>query len=199
MFTFKCSTFYTIIQWNCYKHLSHFCPGNYCRKSAVKLIRCRLHTSATKTGSLQAAHFRQRMLIHCGQHNSAANTWFAADNTIQQQTPDSSRTTQFGSKHLIRCAQHNSTANPWFVANNTTSVANPWFAADHTNSAVTIWFTADHTTQFGSEHLIHCGQHQLGSEHLIHYGPHKFSSEHLIRCWQHNSAANPWFTADNTN
>ena len=141
MFTFKCSTFYTIIQWNYYKHLSHFCPGVYCRKSVAKLICCWPHNSAAKTDSLQAVQFGsenwfaagriiwQRKLFRCRHHNFNSKCYFAAANTLlatnanslqetqfQQRITLPLQTTQLRQRTQIRCRQHNFDSKTWFAA-----------------------------------------------------------------------------------
>jgi hypothetical protein len=107
---------------------------------------------------LRATQFGSEYLIRCGQHkfgyenlicykqhNSAANTWFTVNNTIQKQKPDSLQTTQIwqripdslcttesDNKNLFCSGQYNSTVKTWFTAENTNSAANTWFVVDHT-------------------------------------------------------------------
>jgi len=132
MFTFKRSTFYTIIQWNCYKHLSHLCPGDYCRKSTAKLIHCWPHNLTAKTGSLQAPQSRQQMLLRCIRHAFGSECYFAAADTL------SAANAKCAAGNSISAANHTSTID------NTTSAANLIHCGQH-NSASTTCFTADNT------------------------------------------------------
>jgi len=157
MFTFKCSAFYTIIQWNCYKHLSHSCPGVYCRKSTAKLIRCwpynlagncfttchiihyrklvpcRPYNSAVKTVSLQAPH------------NSTVNHKFVVDITLLTTNANSVQRTHFWQRMLIRCRQLNFGSKSQIRCKTYTFNNERWFATDNLISAVNHRLTAGNT------------------------------------------------------
>jgi hypothetical protein len=108
MFTFKCFTFYTIIQWNCCKHFSQICPvETYSRNRQRKLIRYRPYNSAVKTGLLQGAKFDNKNCFAAGATISAANATSLQPTCFRQRMLIRYRQLSSSSKSQFRCKLNN--------------------------------------------------------------------------------------------
>jgi len=142
MFTFKCSTFYTIIQWNCCKHLSHFWPGSLLYKigsenwfAVGRTIRQRNWFAACRT-------IRQRKLFRCRHFNFGNECYIAAANTLSAINANSLQATQF---------------QQWIIIS---------MQLIHFQHRTLI---RSRTTQLRHWMLICCRQPDFGSESQIHY------------------------------
>jgi hypothetical protein len=66
-----------------------------------KLVRCRPHNSAAKTGSLQAAQFSNENWFATGTLISTVNSYFVAANTLSAANANSLHATQFQQRIAI--------------------------------------------------------------------------------------------------
>jgi len=177
MFTFKYSTFYTIIQWNYYKHVSHlylkdllwkidseidsllatqFSSKNWFAAGPTvqqwKLVHYRLQTSVAKIGSLPAAQFGSENCFVAGTSILEANATSLQPTRFWQWMLIRCRQLDFESESRLRCRQHTFGSKCYFTADNKIRHQTP---------------DSLRTTQFGSEHLICYGQHHVAVNTLF--------------------------------